>query len=54
MKSRQVLATLIAVAASSADVVLRAWELTLIMLDMAPGIIGIYRAPSINRPGDLD
>lgn len=54
MKLRQVLVTLITVAASSADGLLHAWELNLIRLDTAPDIIGIYRAASINRPSDLD
>lgn len=31
-----------------------AWALTLIRLDMAPDIMRVYRALSINRPGDLD
>ncbi len=43
------------VAASSADSLLCAWELTLIRLDMAPDIIRVYgSAHSINRAGDLD
>lgn len=33
---------------------MRSGELTLIRLDIAPDIIRMYRALSINRPDDLD